>query len=180
MKPVPPLAVKPDQTLPVCSQQSQIVREVRASIPPLPASCQRSQIVREVRVIIPLLPACSHRSQFHPYQRSQIHQYQPAPSEARLSERWEWAFWHYQLAPSKAKVSERWEWPCQSSETKHVKSSKVVSEAKSTPTCVLPASPEPLLPAMPDPPLLARPFSPLPAKPDPLHSASSQQSLCHP
>jgi len=99
------LPAKPNPPLTACSQRSQIVREVRVSIPPLPACSQRSQIhcyqrsqiVREVRVIIPPLPAFS--------QRSQIHCYQLAPSEARLSERWEWA--------------------CQSTETKHIGGCKV-------------------------------------------------------
>jgi len=51
----------------------------------------------------PPLPACSLQSQIHCSQRSQIHRYQLAPSEARLSEWWEWAFHRYQLAPSEAR-----------------------------------------------------------------------------
>jgi len=55
----------------------------------------------------PPLPACSQQSHFNPYQRSQIHRYQLAPSGARSTangllwakpdcQRWERAFHHYQ------------------------------------------------------------------------------------
>ena len=46
VKPDPLLPAKPDPPLTACSQQSQIVREVRVSIPPLPAFSKRSQIHR--------------------------------------------------------------------------------------------------------------------------------------
>ena len=83
----------------------------------------------------PRLPACSQRSQFHPYQGSLSHYYQPAPSEAILSERWEWAFHHYQLAPNEARLPERWDW------TFHCYQF-APSKARSTPTSLLPAKPE--------------------------------------
>jgi len=72
----------------------------------------------------PQLLACAQRSHFHPYQRSPIHHHYLAPSNARLSERWEWEFLCYQLAPSKA-----------------------ISTANN----MFPAKPDPLLPAKLDP-----------------------------
>jgi len=130
--------------LPACSQRSQIVREVRVRIPLLTACSQRSQIVRQVRVSIPPLPACSQQSQIHCYQRNSIHSSQLAPGEARLSERWEWAFHCYQWSQIVRCESEH-----------------------STATSLLPPIPDcqrgesenstatSLLPAKPDPPLTA-------------------------
>jgi len=132
----------------------------------------------------PPLPACSQRSYFHLYQWSQIHRYQLAPSEARLSERWEWEFHCYQLAISEARSTATSDArstgnslllvkpDCPRSESEH---STATSEARSTANCLLPAKPDcqrgesehstttsllpvkrdPLLPAKPDPPLTA-------------------------
>jgi len=93
---------------------------------------------------------------------SQIHRYQPASSEARFSERWEWAFHHHhQLAPSEARATAT-DKPsfAPTSEARSTATSflpakpeceRCVSE-HSTATSVLPANPDPLLPTKPDPP----------------------------
>jgi len=120
--------------------------------PPVTACSQRSPIVREVRVSIPRLPACSQQSQIHCPQWSQIHHYQLAPSEARSSERWEWAFHRYQLAPCKAR-------------------STAPSEARSTATSEAISAATSLLPT--------KPLSHWPVKPDPPLPACSQRSHCH-
>jgi len=108
---------------------------------------------------------------------SQIHCYKLAPSEARLSERWEWAFHHYKVAPSEARLSERWEWEFHhyqlvSGESRSTATSEACftpnSKARSTATSLLPAKPDPLLPA--------KPVSPLTVKPDPPLQPCSQWS----
>jgi len=147
-KPVSPQPGKLDPRLPACSQRSHIVREVWVSMTERwDEACQSCgsyvwskascQLIANADSVLPakpypLLPACSQRCQFHPYQQSQIHRYQPASSEARLSERWEWAFYCFQLPPSEASLSERWEWAfhsyqlapseaeCQRGESEHV------------------------------------------------------------
>jgi len=167
------LQAKPDPLLTPCSQQSQIVREVRVSIPPLSACSQQSQI------------QWHHRSQFHPYQRSQIHRCQLAPNkasftptiEARSTATSEASFTHTSEARSTATslLPAKPDW--QRGESQN-----------STATSLLPAKPDCLrgesdhstaisfLPVKPDPLVAAKLVSPLPAKQNLLLPVCSQQS----
>jgi len=121
--------------LPVCSQRSQIVREVRVSIPPRTACTQRSQVVRgesEHSTATSLLPA----------KPDPLLPAKPDPPPTACSQRSQIVREVRVRIPTLTAYSQR--------------SQIVRGESEhSITTSLLPAKPDPLQSAKPDPPLTA-------------------------